>query len=168
MSSYCRGMSSPSVVFENAMYSRPKYVADARNNPGETALATMESWPGEVSLKKLPSESRTSKRCTRFVVMYVFSPLTAGVAPSAGNIESRPGRVRTPPGKNSTSRASGDIPGSTSDGSSSVIHEPNVVSGTGRKVSTDMCVLWDCETNDSGESAQRNRLRGTLAHCGKS
>src|SRR5579864_5262365 len=62
-----------------------------------------------------------------------------GVPPSAGYTDTNPGRVRTPPGKNSTSRASGDIPGETSDASSSVIHDPNVVSGIGAKVSTDIC-----------------------------
>ncbi|GEM_PF-5498870 len=65
--------------------------------------------------------------------------------------DTRPGRVRTPPGKKSTSARLGDMPGGTSDGSSSVIHEPNTLSGRGENVSIDMIFrgtpgeLWEKE-----------------------
>jgi hypothetical protein len=56
----------------------------------------------------------------------------------AGNCEASPARLRTPPGKNSTSLAEGDIPGGTSDGSNSVTQLPNTLSGNGEKDSIDM------------------------------
>src|ERR1700691_3405975 len=86
----------------------------------------------------IPSESSTSSRWTRFVLMYVLRALICGRPPSAPYCETRPGRVRTPPGKKSTSARLGDIPGGTSEGSSSVIQVLNTFSGNGEKVSIDM------------------------------
>jgi hypothetical protein len=61
-----------------------------------------------------------------------------GVSVSGANCETNPARVRTPPGKYSTSPAAGDIPAGTSDGSSSVTQLPNTLSGNGEKDSIDM------------------------------
>src|SRR5277367_1555576 len=79
-------------------------------------------------------------------------PLICGVPPIAENCETSPGRVRTPPGKKSTSPRLGDIPTGTSDGSSSVTHVENVFSGNGENVSMDMMIL-------SGSYGERNLSR---------
>src|SRR5690348_502589 len=120
------------------MYSRPKCVVEARYIFGAITDAASDSTPGELSLYKFPNESSASIRWTRFVVMNVFSPFTCGAPPSTGNCAASPPRVRTPPGKNSTSARFGDSPGGTSDGSSNVIHDPNVFSGSGAKDSIDI------------------------------
>ena len=49
-SSYWRGKSCPSNPSENAMYSRPKCVVDAKNMFGSTTDAANERTPGDVSL----------------------------------------------------------------------------------------------------------------------
>src|ERR1700735_1357751 len=139
VSSYCRGRSCPIKPSPKAMYSRPKRVVDAKNNPGLTALAAIrESVPVTTSSYKFPSESSTRSRWTRFVVMYVFNPLISGTPASGEYCETRPGRVCTPPGKNATSANDGDIPAGTSDGSRSVTQVPKVLSGIAEKVSIDI------------------------------
>jgi hypothetical protein len=64
--------------------------------------------------------------------------LIFGVPLTPAKIGERPGLVRTPPGKKSTSLRLGESPTGTSDGSSSVIHDPNILSGKGENVSIDM------------------------------
>jgi hypothetical protein len=58
--------------------------------------------------------------------------------------------VRTPPGKKSTSPRFGDIPDGTSEGSSSVIQVPNVLSGKGAKVSMLIVSLAEMATKKRG------------------
>ena len=74
-------------------------------------------------------------RCTRFVVMYVFTLLICGAPARAAYCETSPGRVRTPPGKKSTSERFGDMPAGTSEGSSRVTHVLKTLRGNGEKVS---------------------------------
>ena len=64
--------------------------------------------------------------------------MISGVPPITGNWETRPERVRTPPGKKSTSPRLGDIPMGTSEGSSSVTRVLKTFSGSGKKDSMDM------------------------------
>src|SRR5579863_7885674 len=65
-------------------------------------------------------------------------PLICGVPVSAANCDTSPGRVRTPPGKNSTSLRLGDIPAGTSEGSRRVTQVPKTFNGNGEKDSIDM------------------------------
>src|SRR5579872_2633142 len=118
------------------MYSRPKIVVQARCRLGLAAPERSRlSTPGEVSWYRLPSASKTISVGSRSVLMNVFRPLIEGTPPTMGNCETRPGRVRTPPGKKATSASAGDIPVGTSDGSSSVTQVLNVLRGNGEKVS---------------------------------
>src|SRR5271168_1966907 len=92
--------------------------------------------------------------------MYVFRPLICGEPPRAVNCETSPGRVRTPPGKKSTSARLGDIPGGTSEGSRSVTQVPKMFSGSGENVS--MLMLARARVAEFGYGARSLTVGGDI------